>query len=449
MSSTHGKPPYDLDAEKSVISSILIDRDALIKAAEMIQKIDFYDPVHQTIYDCCIQLFEQSSAVDIVTVKSFLSKNNLLQQAGGEQYLYDLLAILPLTTNIEYYSKIIKEASLRRRIIGISADLVGMGMDETKKIDEIIDEVEKRIFSISSKSTNKGFVHIKNVIMENTERYEELQKNPGGIRGIPTGFEGLNNMLGGFHKGDLVIIAARPSVGKTAFMLDIARHMGVHEKKKVAVFSLEMGRDQLADRLIAMEGDVALMNIRMGNLYGEEEARYHEAMGLLYDADIFIDDTPGQHITELRTKCRRMDLEVGLDVIFVDYLQLLHASRGKENNRALEVSEISKSLKNIGRELQVPVVALSQLNRSVESRNDRRPQLSDLRESGSIEQDADIVMFLHREAMYNRDMDEAEKDKAEIIIAKHRNGATGMLNLKFVGEQARYRDGDNSEQHHH
>lgn len=440
------KPPYDLDAERNVISSILIDRDALIKAAELLSADDFYDPAHQNIYNACIELFEQSSAVDIVTVKSHITKKKLLDKVGGEQYLYDLVAILPLTTNVEYYGKIIKEASLRRKIIAMSSDLVTMGMDEGKKLEEILDDVEKKLFSVAQKSTNKGFVHIKDVIMESTDRYNQMKENPGGLRGISTGYSGLDNILGGFHKGDLVIIAARPSVGKTAFMLEIARHMSVDVKKKVAIFSLEMGRDQLGDRMVSMQGNVSLFNIRMGTLEGEEEKRYHDALGMMYDSDLFIDDTPGLHYQEVRSKCRKLELEYGLDAIFIDYLQLLHGSA--KDNRALEVSQISQSLKNLARELRVPVIALSQLNRGLESRNDRRPQLSDLRESGSIEQDADIVMFIHREAMFNRDLDESEKDKAEIIIAKHRNGATGVAPMRFVGHLAKYIDDPNAQASH-
>lgn len=432
------KPPYDLDAERNVLSSILIDRDALIKAAELLNCVDFYDPAHQSIFECCIELFEQASAVDIVTVKSSLSKSGNIKKVGGEKYLYDLVSILPLTTNVEYYGKIIREASLRRKIISISSDLVGLGMDESKKIEDIVDEIEKRIFAIAQKSIAKGFIHIKDVLMENVERYEELQKNPGGLRGISTGYQGLDNMLGGFHDGDLIIIAARPSVGKSSLMLEIARHMAVNVKKKVVIFSLEMGRDQVGDRMVALQGQINLMDLRMGNLQGNDYKRHIDAVGELYEADLFVVDTPGLHISEVRSMCRKMDLEFGIDAIFIDYMQLLHGN--SQDNRALEVSQISQSLKNLARELKVPVVALSQLNRSVESRNDRRPQLSDLRESGSIEQDADIVMFIHREAMYNRDIEESERDKAEIIIAKHRNGATGIVPMKFIAERAQYAD---------
>lgn len=428
------KPPSDLDAERSLISSILLDREALIKAAEIIDADDFYDPSNKIIYSACLELFEQASAVDIVTVKSFLNKNDQLTKVGGTKYLSELVSILPLTTNVEYYAKIIREDALRRKVISTSSDLVGLVLDESRKIEDILNEIEKRIFAISQKSKSKAFVHIKNVLMESTERLEQAATDPEKIRGISTGFNGLNNILTGLHGGDLIIIAARPSVGKSSLMLEIARTIAVDIKKKVALFSLEMGQDQIADRLVSLQGRINLMDIRMGN----PPKSYYDAINDLYEADIFIDDTPGLHISELRSKCRKLDLEYGVDAVFVDYLQLLRGSA--KDNRALEVTEISQSLKNIARELKVPVIALAQLNRSVEARNDRRPQLSDLRESGSIEQDADIVMFIHREAMYNRDLEGADKEKAEIIIAKHRNGATGIVPLRFIAEQARYTD---------
>jgi replicative DNA helicase len=432
------KPPYDLDAEKNVLSSILIDRDALIKAAEVLDDVDFYDPAHQVIYGACKELFERSSAVDIVTLKSHLSKAKLLKKAGGEQYIYDLVSILPLTTNVEFYSSIIKEASLRRRIISMSSDLVGMGMDETKKLDEIIDEVEKKIFAVAQNSKTKGYTHIKDILKDIDVRFEELQNPDSKHKGYSSGFPSLDKIIGGLHPGDLVVLAARPSVGKTAFMLEICRHLAVNLKKKIAIFSLEMSKDQLADRLLSLQSGLNLFDIRMGNLDAGAYKKYMDSAGELYETDIFIDDVPGQYISDVRTKCRKWELDLGVDAIFVDYLQLLHA-HGYKDNRALEVSNISQTLKNIARELKVPVVALSQLNRAVESRNDRRPQLSDIRESGAIEQDADMVMFLHRESRYKID-DESIKDKAEVIVAKNRNGSTGIIEMKFVGEQAKYVD---------
>jgi replicative DNA helicase len=442
------KPPYDLDAEKNVLASIMLDKEALIKAADILVPGDFYDPTNHNIFDAALKLFHSSSAVDFVTVKAYLSKNKLLKKAGASAYLTEINSLLPLTTNVEYYAKIIKEAALRRRMISLSSDLIGMGLDETRKLDDIIDDVEKRIFQISESSNAKTFVHIKDVINEMTERYENHEQDPEKLRGLSSGFRNLDQYITGLKGGDLVILAARPSVGKTAFMLEMIRHMAVKDKgdgakglsKKVAVFSLEMGRDQLADRLVSLQSNIGLMDIRMGQMEGDTWAKCNDAQAELYDTDIFIDDTPGQHISEIRTKCRKWDMEVGIDAIFVDYLQLIQG-RNKDN-RAQEVSEISQGLKNIARELRVPVVALSQLNRSVESRNDRRPQLSDLRESGSIEQDADMVIFLHREAYYNKELEESEKNKAEAIIAKNRNGATGIAALKFIDYCAKYMDAE-------
>ena len=432
------KPPFDTDAEKNVLASVMLDKEALIKAADILTPDDFYDPGNQIIYDSILKLFHGSSAVDAVTVKAYLSKNKLLKNLPSPDYLNEIVSLLPMTTNVEYYSKIIKEASLRRKLISLSSDLVGFGMDETRKLEDIIDDIEKKIFQISESSSLKGFTHIKELLLEISERFEGGERNIESLRGISSGFQGINNLLGGLHKGDLVILAARPSVGKTAFMLEMVRNIAVAVKKKALVFSLEMSKDQVADRLLSLQSNVSLMDIRMGNLEGKNWDLCKDAMDELYEADIYIDDTPGQHISELRTKCRKWDLEVGIDAIFVDYLQLLQG-RSKDN-RAQEVSEISQGLKNIARELRVPVIALSQLNRSVESRNDRRPQLSDLRESGSIEQDADIVIFLHREAYYNKELDESERNKAEAIVAKNRNGATGIVPLKFLDVCAKFID---------
>jgi len=448
MAQELSQPPFDIEAERNVLASIMLDKEALIKAADILYPSDFYDPQNATIYEACLALFHASSAVDIVTVKAYISKNKLSKKAGSTKYLNDLVSILPMTTNVEFYSKLIKEASLRRKIISLSSDLVGLGMDETRKLEDIIDDIEKKVFQISESSNIKGFVHIKDVINELTERLENSESNLEKLRGISTGFENLDKYIGGLHAGDLIIIAARPSVGKTAFMLEMIRHLSVKDKgrgkkglsKKIVVFSLEMGKDQLADRLLSLQSEIPLQEIRFGDLTGENYRKCSEAMAELYDSDIFIDDTPGQHISELRTKCRKWDMEVGIDAIFVDYLQLLQG-RNKDN-RAQEVSEISQGLKNIARELRVPLIALSQLNRSVESRNDRRPQLSDLRESGSIEQDADIVVFLHREAYYNKELEEGDKNKAEAIIAKNRNGATGIANMKFIDVCAKFVDGE-------
>lgn len=430
------KPPYDEDAEKSILSCMIIDRDALIKTLDIIEEDDFYIPAHRTIFLSCKTLFERSEPVDFITVKTDLTKKKLIQQIGGEKTLNNIFETLPITTNVDYYAKIIKESSTRRKIITLSSDFVQLGMNEILKIEDILDDLESKIFNISQTNKVAQFADIKDIIMDVTDKIE----NPSDelLKGLQTGFSGLDDLLGGFYPGDLIIIAARPSVGKTAIMLEIARYMSVVIKKRLAIFSLEMSKEQLAQRLIALQSEINLMNIKMGNLSTRERDVFYAAADDIYQADIFIDDTPGQHINEIKSKIRKFNLKNKLDAIFIDYLQLLKG-RNTEN-RALEVSEISQGLKNIGKEIGVPVIALSQLNRAVESRTDRKPQLSDLRESGSIEQDADIVMFVHREAVFNRDIEEENKDKAELIVAKHRNGATGIINLQFVAEQAKFRD---------
>lgn len=448
MAQEFTQPPCDLEAERNVLASIMLDKEALIKAADILHPSDFYDPQNAIIYKACLELYHSSNAVDIVTVKSYLSKNKLLKKAGSTKYINDLFSVLPMTTNVEFYAKLIKEASLRRKLISLSSELVALGMDEARRIEDIVDVVEKKVFQITESSSIKGFVHIKDVINEINERLEDAESNMEKLRGISTGFENLDKYIGGLHAGDLIIVAARPSVGKTAFMLEIIRHLSVKNKgggkkglgKKVVLFSLEMGRDQVADRLLSLQSEIPLQEIRFGNLDGENYIKCSEAMAELYESNIFIDDTPGQHISEIRTKCRKWDIEVGIDAIFVDYLQLLQGKN--KDNRAQEVSEISQGLKNIARELKVPIIALSQLNRSIEARTDRRPQLSDLRESGSIEQDADIVIFLHRDAYYNKDLGEEDKSKAEAIIAKNRNGATGIANLRFIDLCAKFVDAE-------
>ncbi|MCX8035399.1 MAG: replicative DNA helicase [Candidatus Dojkabacteria bacterium] len=437
------RAPHDYDAERHVLASILLDKEALVIALDRLGMDDFYDDRHILIFSECVDLFSKSKVVDIVTLKSSLKSKNLLDKAGGVKYINSLVSVLPITTNIEYYCNIIKEHSLRRKIISLSTKISHLGFDLGVNIDEIINTVEQEIFSVSQSKSKKLFFHIKDIIAEINEKIENPDKYRDDLRGISTGFNSIDKYIGGLHRGDLIIIAARPSVGKTAFMLEITRNVAVNIRKKVLIFSLEMGKEQVGDRLLALQAEVSLADIRMGNISEHNWEACHDAMSVLYESEIYIDDTPGLHIFDLRTRCRKWQLEFGIDAIFIDYLQLL---RGKSReNRALEVSEISQGLKNIARELNVPVVALSQLNRSVENRNDRRPQLSDLRESGSIEQDSDIVIFLHREAYYNKDVLDEERDVAEAIIAKNRNGPTGISKLRFIDELAKFVDFESTE----
>lgn len=425
--------PQDIEAEKSVLGSLLVDKDAVVKVGAMLSSEDFFDPRHRVVFESVVHLFEDGSAVDVVTVAADLKKAKKLKGIGGRAYLAELAGVLPTAANVEYYAKIVKERGIRRRLIEMGNQLQALGGSD-KEVEEILDSAEKGIFSISMESLEQGFVHIRDLLMQAYERAEEIAQQKGRYRGLSTGFSAVDNLLGGLQKSDLVIVAARPSVGKTSLVLDIARHVAVAEKAKVGFFSLEMSRDDVVDRLIAMEAKIDLWGLRMGRLKRPDWRKVSDAMGVLHDADMYIDDVPGQHVLELRTKARRVQIERGLDVLFVDYLQLIRAE-GRES-RVQEVTEISQTLKNIARELRIPVVAVSQLSRAVEQRTTRLPQLSDLRESGAIEQDADVVMFLHREEMYEQDTD--RKGIADLIVAKHRNGPCGQMELAFVARQARF-----------
>lgn len=426
-------PPQDIDAEKSVLGALMLDKDAIVKVASFLRPEDFYVPSHVEIYSEILSLFESGSAVDLVTVSSALRKKKKLSSVGGRAYLAELVDVLPTAANIEYYAKIVKDRGVRRRLIKMGNELTSMGYSD-EELEEILNRAEKGIFSISQESLKEGFVHIKDLLMKAYERAEALDQKEKKIRGLSTGFDKLDNLLGGLQQSDLIIVAARPSVGKTSFVLDIARYVAVHERKKVGFFSLEMDSDDLIDRLVAMEARIDLWNLRMGRMKREDWRRVSDAMGVLHDSELYIDDTPGQHILELRTKARRAQIEHGLDILFVDYLQLVHGSN--QENRVQEVTEISQMLKNLARELRIPVVAVSQLSRAVEQRATKHPQLSDLRESGAIEQDADVVIFLHREEMYDKDTE--KKGICDVIVAKHRNGPCGTVQLAFIATQARF-----------
>lgn len=427
-------PPQDIEAEKSVLSAIIMDSEAMIKIAEILEPQHFYYPSHQEIYVAMQSLYTSRSAIDVVTLSNFLKKNKKLESVGGLTYLTEIASFAPTSTNIEDYASIVKESGIRRQLITLSNNMNSFARDEAETLEKILDEMQQSLFGISEGTIKKDFVHVSELLEEAYERAEELDKDTEKLRGIKTGFKSMDAILGGFQGSDLIILAARPSVGKTSMALDIARSMATEESKSVGVFSLEMSNMQLMDRLLAMQLRANLWDLRMGKLPEEVFENLAEAMGILSESNIYIDDTPGMGISEMRTKARRMKLEKGIDILFVDYLQLMHGN--SRENRVQEVSEISRFLKVLAKELDIPVVALSQLSRAVESRTDRRPQLSDLRESGSIEQDADIVMFIHREELYNKDTD--KQGIADIIIAKHRNGPIGQIELAFVKEQARF-----------
>ncbi len=428
-------PPQNLEAEKSVLGAILLDGEAFFKIAENLSPQDFYDKTNGLIYASCMELFSKQKALDVLTLSSILKKKKKLNDVGGVKFLSELVASVPTSAHIEEYARLIKDASVRRRIITLSSNLEKMSYQEDKELVELLDEAEKSLVQISETSNKSDFVHISTLLEEAYERAEELNKNPGSIKGVPTGFHFLDNLLGGMQKSDLIILAARPSVGKTAFQLDISRHAAVNAKKTVAIFSLEMSNAQLMDRILSMQVGVGLWDLRTGRIKDEFFPKISDAMGVLSETSLYIDDTPGISIMELRSKARKLKLEKGLDMIVVDYLQLIVGTN--KESRVQEVSEITRFLKGIARELNVPVLALSQLSRAVEQRSDGNPMLSDLRDSGSIEQDADVVIFLSRVGG-----DGENSDNRTLTVAKHRNGPTGTVELFFVKDQARFREID-------
>lgn len=431
-------PPHNLEAERSVLGSILLDSKTLINIADVLKSEHFYDPQHAEIYEAIIDLYTAAKPIDVLTLTNTLKAKKKLAQVGGSAYLTELIANVPTASHIVEYAQIVKQASVRRNLISFAGRLDEQARTEDKELDEVLDEVEKQIFAISQDSSQKDFVHASKLLEMHFEKVEEYSKNPNAMRGIPTGLQLVDEMLGGLHKSDLVIIAARPGVGKSALAFDFARHAALAESKAVGIFSLEMPQIQVMERLLSQEIGVSTWELRMGRLTDDGYARLAEGHGKFAESRLFVDDTPGVNVMQLRSKARKLKLEHGLDLLIIDYLQLMQGTSARIDNRAAEVAEISRSLKILARELEVPVVALSQLNRAVESRTDRMPQLSDLRESGSIEQDADIVIFLNREKTYNPDTE--RPDIVDFIIAKHRNGPTGRIELKYEDKFTRYRD---------
>lgn len=422
-------PPHDLAAEVSVLGSILIDPEAIINVAEILMADDFYEPSHQLIYESMIALFEQRKPIDAVTLASQLKKKKKLKDAGGASAIAKLTNEVSTSSNVVHYANLVAEASMRRSIIKTAAELGELAFDESQEARDVLDTTEQKIFAISQKQDRDAFVPIKDTLSESFERLDEMQRNPNAMRGIPTGLADLDNILAGFGKSNLLILAARPGMGKTALSLNIAQHIAVNEKKKVGVFSLEMSKEELVDRLLVSQADIDAWRLKTGRLDQQDFMKLSDAMGVLADADIFIDDKPGMTVFEMRTKARRLAMEHGIDFLVVDYLQLAHGRT--RDNRVQEVAEISQGLKNIARELRIPVLALSQLSRAIESRGEKTPQLSDLRESGSIEQDADAVMFLYRK-------DDDIRESVNLKIAKHRHGSIGDIDLYFRGDRMKF-----------
>ncbi len=436
-------PPQNVDAEMSLLGAILIDPDAIVRIADTVDVNDFYEERHQRIYEAIRKLYERHRPVDVLTLSNQLRDDGLLDVIGGATYLTELTNYVPTAAHIEHYAEIVTEKSLRRRLIKASKDITEIGYDEAKPVKELIEEAEVELFNVSQKHVKQDIQSIETILAESFERLDDLHRNKGKVRGVPTGFRDLDNVLAGWQKSDLVILAARPAMGKTVLALNFAHKVATKAEMPVLVFSLEMSKEQLVDRMLSMESGVDAWNIRTGNLTNEDWEKLSTAMGTLAEAPIYIDDTPGITVSDLRTKARREQHNRQLGLIIVDYLQLMSGGSrfSSDGNRVQEISEISRGLKSIARELQVPVIALSQLSRSVESRSPQIPQLADLRESGSIEQDADLVMFIYRDEYYNPETTE-KPHIADILIKKHRSGATGNVELFFDADKQLFKSLD-------
>lgn len=441
-------PPHSLEAEESLLGSLLIDKDAIIKVADNLMPQDFYKDAHKMIFETIKDLYGVQESIDIITLSNRLEEKKQLANVGGRAYLAHLSNIVATSGNIVQYSSIIQRKATLRRLQQAAAEISSMSFNEEREIDEILDETEKKVFGVSRKYLKNAFVPIDTLLTSAFDRIDELHKHSGKLRGLTTGFNDLDNLLAGLQKSDLIILAARPSVGKTSFALDIARQAAIKNKEGVGIFSLEMSKEQLVDRMLCAQANVSLWKMRTGNLSDKDDnndfAKIGEAMGKLAEAPIYIDDSGTLSIMEIRAKARRLQMEKGLGLIVIDYLQLMEGRGKYGDNRVQEIAEISRGLKSIARELNIPILALAQLSRAVEATSPAIPKLSHLRDSGSIEQDADIVMFIYRKAAdrgFNpNDLPTDERYKAEIHIAKHRNGPTGKIDLYFDETTASFRN---------
>ncbi len=429
-------PPNSVEAEQSVLGAMLLDKEAISTATEFISGEDFYREAHKEIFEAIVDIYNKNEPVDLITLTEKLKTRKTLDAVGGITFLTNLMDAVPTTHNVKYYAKIIEEKALLRRLIKTSNDIISKSYSASEEIVDIIDEAEKGIFNISLNRSTQGFTHVKNILNVNFDKIEELYLNKGRITGVSTGFADLDEKLSGLQKSDLVLVAARPSMGKSSFMMNIVQHAAVRDKVTTAIFSLEMSKEQLTQRLLCAEALIDAHRLRIGDINEDEWVKLARSMGPLSESPIYIDDTPAISITEMRAKCRRLKLEHNLGLIVIDYLQLMQGKSGGSDSRQQEISEISRSLKALAREINVPVVALSQLSRAPEMRADHRPILSDLRESGAIEQDADVVMFLYRDEYYHPDSE--KKNIGEVIIAKQRNGPTGTVELVWLGQFTKF-----------
>jgi replicative DNA helicase len=421
--------PHSQEAEESVLGAMLLDKDAIIAVAEFLAPEDFYDERLQEVYRACLELYEERTPIDVLTVMERLKKRKTIKNFGSSSYLADLANKVPTAAHVEHYGRIVKDTAVKRNLMSAATKLVDFSMDEGASAAEVMDRAESTIFSLSQKSTAKSFTAVKTALAESFDRLDELHKQGEGMRGVPTGFKDLDDALAGMQKSNLLILAARPGVGKTSLAMNIAQHIAVNLKRPVGFFSLEMSKEELVDRLLVGQADIDAWKLKTGKLNEEDFTKLSNAMGELAEAPLYIDDTPALSVLEMRTKARRLQAENGLDFLVMDYMQLAR-SRNLEN-RVQEVSEISQGMKNLARELKIPVLVLSQLSRAVETRGGNKPQLSDLRESGSIEQDADVVMFLWRE-------DAENQENMMLDIAKHRNGPLKSIPLHFRGDRIKF-----------
>lgn len=422
-------PPHDIELEKSVLGAVLIDPDAIVKVMDLLTSESFYQQSHQLIFEAMRELYDKREPIDVVTLSNKLKQQKKLTQAGGTSAITGLSNFISTAANVESYAKLIAQYAVKRRLITLAGEISEQAFDEGKSSQDLLDLAEKRIFNVTASQRSTSFIPLKDTLVESFERLDELQRSGGELRGIATGFADLDRMLAGMQKSNLIILAARPGMGKTALSLNITHNAVVNDKRKVGFFSLEMSKEELVDRLLVAQADIDAWKLKTGRLDQQDFLRLSDAMGVLAEADLFIDDTPGMSIFEMRTKARRLKAEHNVDLILVDYLQLAHGET--KDNRVQEVSEISQGLKNLARELRIPVLALSQLSRAIENRGEKNPQLSDLRESGAIEQDADVVMFLYRK-------DEDIRESVSLKIAKHRNGPLGEVELFFRGDRIRF-----------
>jgi replicative DNA helicase len=435
-------PPQNNEAEQCLLGCLMLDKDAIVKVVDLIKAEDFYKGIHQDVYQVMSDLYQKSEPIDILSVSSKLKERNKLEDIGGSPYLTSLINTVPTATHISNYAKIVRQKKILRDLISASEEIGLSAFNESEEVDYLLDRAEKAVFEIGQRALTQSFVLIKDILPETFERLDNLAKHHGALRGVPTGFKDLDKKLSGLQKSDLVILAARPGMGKTSLALDIARHVAVRENLPVGIFSLEMGKDQLADRLIASTGSIDAWHLRTGQLSNDDYSRIQHAMGSLSDAPLYIDDAGSVNILQIRAMARRLQSTKGLSLLIVDYLQLMEPMN-RFASPVQQVTENSRALKMLAKELNVPVLVLSQLSRAVESRVPQIPRLSDLRESGAIEQDADVVMFIYRDDFYNENS--LKPGVAQVIIEKHRNGATGSIELFFEKQQASFKDLDKSD----